>query len=969
MQNKEAPESTPGQQYDTALIIEEQTRLLYMQAPAANAMSAVSVVLIYFMLRYRIDTAYLGFWAPLLLLSVFYRMTLWYRREKNPARKSAESWRNHYLAGSVMMGVSWALLYPILYGSHDPVVLGALAMVLFGVTGAAVGVLSAYMPAFIVYTYPQLIVFGGTLLFYEEAAYHWLAVALAFYLVLVTIFTRNIHHSILKSIHFQARNDELIAELNSEIEQRTALIEQRTRQLKEKNEALLVEVHERKQTEALQLKQNHILELISRGATTLPEVLEEIVQLAESQHADIRASILLLEGTRLRIGAAPNLPELFHEHLEGLEIGPEAGSCWTAAIYRRERVIVEDINADPLAVDCRELGPQLGYRSCWSEPIMASTDSVLGTFTLYHAEPKAPDEHEVYLIEAMAHIAGIAIEKTQTEQRLRQSAAVFKSTVEGVIITDHQEKIVDVNQAFESITGYQREEIIGLTPRILKSERHDMSFYRDMWKSLSETGQWRGEVWNRRKCGEVYPEWLNISSIHDGSGALTNYVAVFSDITSIKRSEEELDHLAHHDALTDLPNRLLFNSRLRQAIKHAKREDSVLAVLFVDLDRFKNINDSLGHSAGDSLLQQLAVRLKGALRLDDSVARISGDEFVILLEQIGDSENTAVAVEKIMKVFDEPFRLDEHQISITASIGISLYPMNGEDASTLLRHADTAMYRAKNEGRNSYQFYTREMTSSAFERVVMENALRGALEREEFQLAYQPQIHLQSGHLTGLEALIRWHHPELGVVAPSKFIPLAEETGLIHDIGAWVLQTACRQGKSWQDKGYDFGRIAVNVARPQLQRSDFLDTVKGVLEQSGLSAANLELEVTEGAVVENTEHAVQQLRALGDLGLRLSIDDFGTGYSSMSYLKLLPIHKLKIDQSFVRDIPFDRNDMAISEAIIALGHALDLHVIAEGVETEPQAEFLSEKGCLEAQGYLYCKPLPAEEIEARYFTG
>ncbi len=969
MQNKEAPESTPGQQYDTALIVKEQTRLLYMQASVANAMSAIAVVLIYFMLRHRVDPEYLEYWALILLSTVFYRLSLWYRRQKNPSQKTAESWLNHYMIGCAMMGVAWSLLPPILYGSSDPVVVVGLSMVVFGVVGAAVGVLSAYMKAFVIYTYPQLIVFGATLLLYDESAFHWLAIGLFLYLVLTTLFTRNINHSILRSIHFQARNDELIAELNSEIEQRTALIEQRTRQLKEKNEALLVEVHERKQTEAFQLKQNHILELISRGTTTLPEVLEEITRLAESQHADIQASVLLLEGARLTVGAAPNLPKTYIDLVDGLEIMPDSDSCWTTAVYRRERMIVEDIHTDPTWTGCCELGSQFGFRSCWSEPIIASTDTVLGAFALYHAEPKMPDEHEIYLIEAMAHIAGIAIEKTQTEQRLRQSAAVFKSTVEGVIITDHQEKIVDVNQAFESITGYQREEITGLTPRILKSERHDISFYRDMWKSLSETGQWRGEVWNRRKCGEVYPEWLNISSIYDGSGALTNYVAVFSDITSIKRSEEELDHLAHHDALTDLPNRLLFNSRLRQAIKHAKREDSVLAVLFVDLDRFKNINDSLGHSAGDSLLQQLAARLKGALRLDDSVARISGDEFVILLEQIGDSENTAVAVEKIMKVFDEPFRLDEHQISITASIGISLYPMNGEDASTLLRHADTAMYRAKNEGRNSYQFYTREMTSSAFERVVMENALRGALEREEFQLAYQPQIQLQSGHLTGLEALIRWHHPELGVVAPSKFIPLAEDTGLIHDIGAWVLRAACRQGKSWQDKGYDYGRIAVNVARPQLQRGDFLETVKGILEQSGLSAANLELEVTEGAVMENTEHAVQQLRALGDLGLQLSIDDFGTGYSSMSYLKLLPIHKLKIDQSFVHDIPFDRNDMAISEAIIALGHALDLHVIAEGVETERQAEFLRKKGCLEAQGYLYCKPLPAEEIEARYFAG
>ncbi|MCU7886509.1 MAG: EAL domain-containing protein, partial [Candidatus Thiodiazotropha sp. (ex Lucinoma annulata)] len=511
-----------------------------------------------------------------------------------------------------------------------------------------------------------------------------------------------------------------------------------------------------------------------------------------------------------------------------------------------------------------------------------------------------------------------------------------------------------------------REEVVGHTPRILQSGRHDSNFYQQMWRSIEENRQWRGEVWNRRKDGVIFPEWLNISCIYDNNDKPVNYVGVFSDITSIKRSEEELDHMAHHDPLTDLPNRLLFNSQLDQAIKHAKRNQTVFALLFIDLDRFKNINDSLGHKSGDELLQQLAIRIQEKVRLDDTVARISGDEFVVLLENIGSAENTAVTVEKIMSVFNESFILDRHEIRITASIGISLYPTNGNTIISLMRNADAAMYRAKNEGRNTYQFFTQEMTSNAFERVMIENALRMALNRNEFHLVYQPQFAIENRKLVGVEALIRWQHPDLGNISPAKFIPLAEENGLIHDIGAWVMKTACIQGARWLENNFDFGHIAVNVARPQLQHSNFIDKVRTILDETEFPADRLELEVTEGFIMHNTTHAIQQLEALRVLGVKIAIDDFGTGYSSMSYLKLLPIQKLKIDQSFIRDIPFDTDDMAISEAVIALSKALGLQVIAEGVETEKQVKFLREKGCQEVQGYLFCKPISAQELEIKY---
>ncbi|MES9959752.1 MAG: EAL domain-containing protein [Sedimenticola sp.] len=947
------------------LVRSEQARILYMQAPISNATIFIIAALFFYVLSSRVESNLIGFWTAALYISAFIRLGMWYAHHKRPNSMPAQTWMNLYVAACGLVGISWSLIYPLIYLAEDQIVTIALFMLVFGVIGSAVPILNISMQAFVAYTYPQALMLGYTLTQFEGASYKWLIFALAIYLVMTTLFTRNANRNSLRTIQLQAENNALIVKLNQEIGQRETLIEERTEQLEKNNQALLNEIKERKQAEDFQAGQKRILESISRGNSTLAEVLEEIVLLAETQTENLNGSILLLEGENLRNGAAPNLPDAYLQLIDGLEIGPEVGSCGTAA-YTSQRVIVKNVQTDPLWVNFKQLGTEYGFSACWSEPILDSTKNILGTFALYHPEPTVPDDHEILVIETMAQIASIAIERSRSVDKLRQSATIYQSTLEGVIITDAEGKIVDVNNAFENITGYTREEVVGQNPRILQSDRHDSDFYYQLWHSLSASGQWRGEIWNRRKNGEIYPEWLNISSISDSKGKVTNYIGVFSDITSIKRSEEKLDHLAHHDPLTDLPNRLLFNSHLEQTIKHARRNNSVFAVLFMDLDRFKNINDSLGHKAGDQLLQQLAIRLKDTVRVDDIVARISGDEFVILLEDIGNAENTAIAVEKIMTIFNQPFELDTHEIRITSSVGITLYPDNGDNVSSLLRNADAAMYRAKDEGRNTYQFYNQEMTNIAFERILMENALRVALNEHEFHLLYQPQVMMETDELIGAEALIRWHHPEIGEVLPSKFIPLAEENGLIHDIGIWVVETACSQGKRWLDEGFEFGRISVNIARPQLQHSDFVDSIKEMLARIRFPANKLELEITESFIMQNTEQAIQQLNALRILGVRISIDDFGTGYSSMSYLKLLPIDKLKIDQSFVRDIPHDPNDMAITEAVIALGKALDLQVIAEGVETEQQASFLIEKGCQQAQGYLFGHPVSESELKKRY---
>jgi diguanylate cyclase (GGDEF)-like protein/PAS domain S-box-containing protein len=550
----------------------------------------------------------------------------------------------------------------------------------------------------------------------------------------------------------------------------------------------------------------------------------------------------------------------------------------------------------------------------------------------------------------------------RSEERLRQAATVFSNTIEGVTITGLDGTILDVNEAFTEITGYARDEVIGKTPALLQSGRHDADFYRGMWRALTETGQWRGEIWNRRKNGTVYPQLLTISAVREGGGAATGYVGVFSDITQIKRSEERLYHLAHHDPLTDLPNRLLLNERLGQSLRHAARRQSMLAVVFLDLDRFKTINDSMSHTAGDRLLRLVADRLKQAVRADDTVARLSGDEFLLLLEGVGAVDQVVTAITKLMEVFREPFDIEDTEISVTASMGVALYPQDGRDAATLLRNADAAMYRAKEEGRNAYHFYTEELTTSAFEHLFLENALRHALSRGEFRLVYQPQVELTTGRCIALEALLRWENAQQGTIGPGRFIPVAEHSGLIRAIGLWVLRNACSQAKAWLDAGFEFSHVAVNVAGPQVQDPGFADKVEEVLAASGLPARRLQLEVTESFLMHRPSDGIRELRRLRAKGIEIAIDDFGTGYSSLSYLKQLPIDTLKIDQSFVRDIPHDTNDMAISAAVVAMAGELGLKTIAEGVETTAQANFLRDHGCRMAQGFLFSRPVSPDEV-------
>jgi len=560
------------------------------------------------------------------------------------------------------------------------------------------------------------------------------------------------------------------------------------------------------------------------------------------------------------------------------------------------------------------------------------------------------------------HVIEDISNKKEAEESLKLAATVFDNSAEAIIVTDAHSNILSVNNSFTKMTGYTAEEVVGKNPRILSAKVHDSEFYKLMWTAVDNTGLWQGEIWNRRKNGEVYPTWLTISAVRDAKGKITNYVGISQDITSRKETEERLNHLANHDALTGLPNRTLFSDRLNNALARGKRYGQNLAILFLDLDRFKVINDTLGHDVGDLLLQNLALRLSQSLRGADTVARWGGDEFIVLLGEIHTSQDAAAAARRILNLFSDPFILGGQEIFVTASIGISIYPKDGDDAQMLLSNADTAMYRAKEQGKNNYQFYTAEMNATALERLRLESDLRRALERGEFLLYYQPKINISSGQIVGVEALIRWNHPVRGMVPPQDFIPLAEETGLIVPIGEWVLKTACRQNFDWHTSGISSIRVAVNVSTQQFRKENLTETIDRILRETNLENCLLELEITESVMMEDMERAIIVMSELSDRGIHFSIDDFGTGYSSLVYLKRFPINILKIDRSLVRHIPANPDDTAIASAIISLGKSLKLKVVAEGVETQEQLSFFRNQECDEVQGYLFSHPLPAKEM-------
>ncbi len=564
-------------------------------------------------------------------------------------------------------------------------------------------------------------------------------------------------------------------------------------------------------------------------------------------------------------------------------------------------------------------------------------------------------------IERELREAGERRARRAAEADLRLAAKVFEGSVEGILITDKNGRILRINQAFLDITGYGEDEAIGQRPRMLQSGRHDEAFFRRMWASLAATGSWQGEIWNRRKNGEIYPEWLTISAVSDESGQVTHYIGGFTDLSQQKQAEEHIQHLMYYDALTNLPNRALFRDRFQHCMLRTRRSNDHTAFIHLDLDRFIKVNDTLGHAVGDQLLLQVGQRLSKAIRPMDFVARLGGDDFAMAVPALMTHAEVEDFLEKIVDVFAEPFCIAKREIFLIPSMGVVMYPDDAGSYDELACYAETALQYAKRLG-ESYQFYHSAMNTDADERLNMESALRRALERDEFRLHYQPQVDVSTGDVIGVEALLRWERYDDGMVMPGRFIPLLEDTGLIITVGEWVLRCACRDQQTWLAGGGRPVPVAVNLSPRQFRNRDLVHMIDKVLEESGTDPHLLELEITESSVMDDPEFAMQTLQACHERGIRIAIDDFGTGYSSLSYLKRFPLDVLKIDRSFVADVPKDDDDAAIIDTIIAMAHRLNLRVIAEGVETAAQQGFLREHGCDWVQGYYFGRPMPLSDL-------
>jgi len=646
------------------------------------------------------------------------------------------------------------------------------------------------------------------------------------------------------------------------------------------------------------------------------------------------------------------------ELIENFDYEVAGSPC--ADVLTQERVFVSSgsMQAYPGAAWLLDLRID-GY---YAAALTAASGERLGVLVVANTHPLHKDPWIHPVLGLYAGRIGQEIERRSTERVQQLAASVFTYSPHGIMITDAEHRIRRANVAFSFITGWQESEVLGRHDSMLSAGRDERELREEMHAALDEGGIWVGELWSRRRDGEVYPEHRTVVAVRDTRGRLQHYISIFSDISVEKFAAERIHRLAHYDATTELPNRVLLQDRLLNAINRAARTNARLALLFLDLDGFKLINDTYGHSAGDEVLRSVGVRLMSRLRKADVVARIGGDEFAVVLSDIGHAGDVQAICDQLLQVITEPYEIDGEVCRVTTSIGIAMFPHDGTDVQNLLKHADAAMYEAKEGGKNRYAFYEPEMHREAEERLQLIRQLGRAIERGELSLCYQPQYDLGSGRLVAVEALVRWRDEAGKMVPPTRFIPIAEDSGLIVPLGAWVLTEACRQAQQWREQGLGFGRVADNVSGRQFQDEGLQTAVARALAATGLPGDRLELEITESWVMEGPFRAEKQMRVLEGMGVSVVIDDFGLAHSSMAYLKRFPVHKLKIDRSFIRDIPGDSDDAAIVSAIIAMGHSLGLGVVAEGVETAEQSTFLRSIGCDEVQGFLFGRPVPSDEM-------
>ena len=717
-----------------------------------------------------------------------------------------------------------------------------------------------------------------------------------------------------------------------------------------------MDITDRERAAERERARNRVLELLSKGAA-LPEILDAVITVVETQNPALISCIQLLtdDGQRLASITAAQLPDCYKAAIEELNRGQAA--CG-------ERVIAPDIQQHPDWTALQEIAAYAGLGACWSEPIRSAEGKLLGVFSIYQREPASPTTQELEQLEQAANLAAVAIERSRIHEALQLASLVYQNSSEAMAVTDAKGTIITINPAFTELTGYSASEVIGKNHGILRSNRQNKQFYQNLWATLNTVGFWKGELWNRRKNGEVFAESLTINTIFNPDGRPHRRVALFSDITQKKQSEELIWTQANFDPLTHLPNRRMFHERLQQELKKAHRSGLPMAVLFLDLDRFKEVNDTLGHDVGDLLLIDAAQRLRSCVRETDTIARLGGDEFTLILPELVDMTSVERIAQAILLKLAEPFNLKNKLAYVSGSIGITFYPKDGQDIETLLKHADQAMYAAKHQGRNGYSHFTPSMQEAALQRMQTAEDLRQALANDQFELYYQPVIDLTTGVIRKAEALLRWRHPKLGLRCPNEFIDIAEDIGILNDIGDWVFQQACQQVGLWRARYHPEFQIGINKSPMQFHaRAGQPPMWLNYLQHRALDEDSIVLEITEALLLQASDQIVNTLNALRGAGVQIALDDFGTGYSALAYLKKFDINFIKIDRSFISHLNAN-SDMGLCEAIIAMAHKLGIQVIAEGIETPLQRDLLTGADCDYGQGHLFSKPLPIAEFEA-----
>ncbi len=882
------------------IIRAEQVRQLYSSTPVPLVASALLAMLLAYVQSSAVSATVAVVWLILLEFSLLGRAWVYFSWRRAPGSASCQAWMKRFRIGAIATGAVWGLSALLLFPAHDTTHQATLAFALAGVTAGAMISLSIDLVSTLGYIVPLMLPMIGQLFAESNESGLILSGMAMLFLFFIAALARRQHRYLLENVALRLQADSGKVQL---------------------------------------MQRDADLELFNDRMTALIEAIPDAIFFKDGE-----GRWLITNEMAKRLFRLHGFQWHGKTEMELAEARPEFRAAHEACLDEDEKAW------------------QSGQLTLSQERVVAD-DGAMHDFEVRKMPIYGADGRR----KALVVIGRDITERRAAERELRIAAAAFE-VQEGIMIASADQVIQRVNRAFTRLTGYSAEEAIGESASMLHSDRHDHLFYQQMQEKLVSDGYWQGEIWHRCKDGSVHPHWLTISTIQGDDGTATHYISTFSDISHYKEAEAAIHTLAYFDQLTDLPNRRLLLDRLQQALTASSRRKHHGAILFLDLDNFKTLNDTRGHAIGDLLLIEMAHRLTGCVRAEDTVARLGGDEFVVMLEGLSEEAGQAAAYAevvsaKILEVLNRPYLLRGYEHHSTSSIGVSLFMGEMETVEDLIKHADAAMYQAKQSGRNTIRFFDPAMQAALEARIRLEHDLRQALPQQQLHLYYQIQVNAHRA-LVGAEILLRWEHPERGMVSPAQFIPVAEDSGLIVSIGFWVLQMACAQLKQWEQ--HPLGKklqLAVNVSARQFRQADFVDQVRHVLQQTRANPGLLKLELTESLVLDNVADTIEKMQALRALGVRFSMDDFGTGQSSLAQLKRLPLDQVKIDQSFVRDIASDPNDAAIVQTIIAMTGTLGLEVIAEGVETETQLEFLLRHGCAQFQGYLFGHPVPLAEFE------